>query len=125
MHAEVALIDVSLAEQVFSATTPADAEEIRTMLNELLGDAMPRFRTLREGAAGMSNDVAKRELHQLRGVIANFSLARAASRLRELETTWREIPAATRIEHLTAAEADFGAGIAALRTRYPFLTAAT
>lgn len=113
------MLDEALAAEFFgpAATDAASAVMLREILRELVADALPRLAAL---AASPEQD-GRRELHQLRGAIANLALQRAAARLGRLEQHWPTLSAAARGEALRAAEADFRAGVTLLQARFPFL----
>jgi hypothetical protein len=117
------LLDTALADEIFSATNAADLADLRELVRDFEGDVSPRFAELhlRCTAADAAAPEAQRNVHGLRGVVANFGLARAAERLWKLETGWREFPPARRSELLSEAEADLRAGMVVLRQRHPGL----
>lgn len=120
------ILDLELAEQFFAASSPEDEVQLRDMLEGFRSDVFPRFANLRRWASAEASDPTEcqRELHQLRGVVANFGFSAAAQRLRGLEHTWRALAAAEKAEALRVAQADVDAGLAALQQRYPYLRGA-
>ncbi len=120
---EEPLLDPALADQVFSITSEAEIVDLRSMMREFETDLAPRFATLRaQGAAVAADPVeSKRGLHGLRGVVANFALARAAQQLLLLETGWSGLSPGERSALLQRAEADVQGGLRALRQRFPYL----
>jgi len=117
----VPLVDVALAAQIFAPENADDAAQLRAMLAECVDDVLPRLAKVRALSATSPSPEAARELHQLRGVISNFGLGRAAERLKVVEKQWTELEARTRGELLDAAREEFDRGVEALRARFPFL----
>jgi hypothetical protein len=113
------LLDETLATEFFgpAAADPASAMMLREILRDLAADVFPRLAAL---AAAPDQD-ARRELHQLRGGIANLALRRAGDRLGRLEQEWTGLAAADRVAGLRRVEEAVRAGLAALRARHPFL----
>lgn len=120
---ESPILDCELADQFFVASSPEDAAELRDMLAGFRTDVTPRFAVLRSWSADTGADpvAAQRELHQLRGVVANFGFSAAAQRLSRLEHAWAGAAAADRSESLRVAAADLEAGLRALHERFPYL----
>lgn len=120
------ILDLELAEQFFAASSPEDEVQLREMVVGLRADIYPRFANLRRWATAEASDPTEcqRELHQLRGVVANFGFSAAAQRLRGLEHTWRALPAPDKTEALRVAHGEVDAGLEALQTRYPYLRGA-
>jgi hypothetical protein len=120
------LLDAELAEQFFASSSPEDEAPLRDLLAGFRGDAYPRFANLGRWATAQASQPTEcqRELHQLRGVVANFGFSAAAQRLRGLEHTWRALAAPDKAEALRLAHLDMEAGIEALQQRYPYLRGA-
>lgn len=117
------ILDLELADQLFAVAGEAEAADVRAMLAEFESDVAPRFAELKRQSAATDGNAteAKRGLHGLRGVVANFAFARGAARLRTLETEWLTLLPAERSDQLRLAEADVQAGMRALRQRLPHL----
>ena len=79
---EYPFLDSALAEQFFSATSEAEIADLRALVRELETDIPPRFAALHQQCVAAEADgvAAQRELHGLRGGVANFRwLARPSS----------------------------------------------
>lgn len=117
------LLELELADQIFTATTPEDIDQLRSLLAEFRSDVPPRIGTLRRAVDEKDASLAKRELHQLRGVIANFALSAAAGRLRELERGWDQLTSAERTASLAEVEREVAGGLTVMMTRFSYLEA--
>src|SRR6476620_9605323 len=106
MAPDVPTLDLELATEIFSVATPDDAAMVRDIFVEFEKDVPGRFVRLRAADAPLTDDAMIRELHQLRGVVANFGMAAAASHVRTLEFEWRALAPAQRQHHLAAAEGE-------------------
>lgn len=115
------MLDLALADEIFTAATPDDVAQLRILVAEFRSDVMPRISRLRSAVGESDLAAVKRELHQIRGVVANFAFSRAAERLRDLEGTWTQLGAAERGTRLDAIERDVQAGLLALNARFSFL----
>ena len=120
---EYPVLDAELADQLFTAANEADITDLRAMVAEFVADLAPRFAALhRQCAASAAEGVeAQRGLHGLRGVAANFALARTAEQLRVLEKGWSGFSPAERSALLGGAEASLQTGLRALRERFAYL----
>lgn len=122
MDAESPLIDLELARQLYTVATPEEANEVRAMFAEFVADIRPRISKLGAMVGDPTAELtAARELHQLRGVTANFGLARAAAAMRELEFAWAQQPATQREAGLAEIGRCVDDSLRELQTLYPFL----
>lgn len=117
------LIDADLAREMFSGADEAEQADLRQILGELVADIAPRLRAVAELADRTAGDdrTATRELHQIRGAVANFGLKAAADYFRELEDAWSQWDVVRRRQSLMAGEAALQDGLVELRSLYPFL----
>jgi len=117
------LLDPGLAEQVFHATEEHDRADLRSIVADFEREISSRLTALQGECAGLRLTAAdvQREVHGLRGVVANFGLARAAERLRSLEDDWTKLDQGGRMRLLLRAGSALQAGLAELRERYPYL----
>jgi hypothetical protein len=117
------ILDTVLADEFFRAEEPADIENVRAIVADFRADFGPRLAGLRAliDADVAPPESARREAHQLRGVVANFGFAAAAARFRDLEYNWGAQSKEQRSECVRLAEADVEAAFAMLRARYLYL----
>jgi HPt (histidine-containing phosphotransfer) domain-containing protein len=119
--ANPSVLDISLADEIFTARTTEDADQLRSLIADLRADVLPRIAALQANVGNADLAAVKRELHQIRGVIANFALSAAAARLRELEGSWAQLGPAERRQKLDSIDRDVQAGLLALTARFSFL----
>jgi HPt (histidine-containing phosphotransfer) domain-containing protein len=119
MASDLPTLDLELAEQLYPAISPDEARVVREFFAEFVRDVPARFARLRAANPPPTNDAAVRELHQLRGVVANFAMTAAASHVKTLELEWRMLAPAQRQQHLTAAEREIQQALALIREKYP------
>lgn len=115
------LVDLEIAGQLLSPSSSAEEGELRSMLREMLRDVSRRLDALRDAAETATADAARHELHQLRGNVASFGLARCASHLSRLEDDWPSLTADARIRLLTAGIEDLHGGATELVGAHPWL----
>ena len=119
--ANPSVLDISLADEIFTARTTEDADKLRSLVADLRADVLPRIAALQANVGNADLAAVKRELHQIRGVIANFALSAAAARLRELEGSWAQLAPAERRQKLDSIDRDVQAGLLALTARFSYL----
>jgi len=115
------LLDTELAGQLFSASNEAERAELNDMFRAMVADVYPRIRKLEAFANGGDVAEATREIHQIRGVTANFGFCRAAAKLARLEAGWKDMGSDARTRGLQAAAADMKAGADELVRAFPYL----
>jgi len=110
---------------LFDVARPAEQAELRSMLADLESDVGGRLGSLLAQVNLLSGPEAKRACHPLKGNTSSFGLARCAAVMAHLEHGWDGTPVALRTALLEHARLWLKEGAQALRTRFPYLAAAS